>query len=167
MICRFSKGIGLCWRNKLLNFDPPSNNVFEGYRSFLRAVEPVPSPNKIFWKHRKFGYAYLSILELELSDLDIRCSGNMGNGGKWPSGSGFGYFKWNELVTKVFWEQNWSSGPRMWFNFLLKSLKFCRAPKSINLPGRLQKIRKLWFLLSPPSLRFRRLVSGGPFALIV
>ena len=167
MICRFSKGIGLCWQKKLLNFDPPSNNVFEGYRSFLRAVEPVPSPNKIFWKHRKFGYAHLSILELELSDLDIQCSGNMENGGKWPSRVVSAILNETWLVTKVFWEQNRSSGPRMQFKFLLKSLKFYRAPKSINLPGCLQKIKKLWFFLSPPSLKFRRLVSGGPFTLIV
>ena len=165
MICRFLKGIGLCWWNKLLNFDTPSNKSFEAYRSFLRAVGPVPSPNKMFWGHRKIWKAYLRILELELSDLDIQCSGNMGNSGKWPSGAVLAILNETWLVTKVFWEQNRSSGPRMRLKFL--SLKVCRAPKSINLPGRLQKIRKLWFLLSPPSLRFRHLVSGGPFALIV
>ena len=149
MICRFSKGTGLCWRNKLLNFDPPSNKVFEGYRSFLRAVEPVPSPNKIFWRHRKFGYAYLSILELELSDLDTRCSGNMGNGGKWPSGVVSAILNETWLVTKVFWEQNRSSGPRMRLKFLLSPSSFA-GPQKYKFPRSLAENQKIVILAFPP-----------------
>ena len=57
------------------------------YNSFLKAVGTVPSQNKIMQNHRNIRDVYPSVWEVVRSDLDIQCSGHMGNGGKRPCGA--------------------------------------------------------------------------------
>jgi hypothetical protein len=65
------------------------------YRSFVRAVGPVPSPNKIGKNHRIFWIAYISIQKFIWSDLSIRCPRSIKNKGKMVMGRVSHYPKGN------------------------------------------------------------------------
>jgi len=82
--------------NKVLADDQISCSpkiALEDIQPIVKAVGPVPSPNKLFWRRRKVYYDLLNVWAVESWILD-RCSpSKIGYGDKWPSGAFYNYPK--------------------------------------------------------------------------